>query len=171
MTDERVLVVEDTAQMRAVLNRALGRAGYRVDLAATLTEARGMDPGRYDAVLIDANLGAERGTDLVEELRARDEAAIGRCLIITGGSLAALPDGVASLAKPFQLTDLLGAVRALHQPPAGRERHGPGAAGTSQRGAVPSQGCAPTRRRLCPLTSPPYQARSATVCAGTTRER
>jgi ActR/RegA family two-component response regulator len=140
MTDERVLVVEDTAQMRAILNRALGRAGYRVDLASTLTEARGMDPGRYDAVLIDANLGAERGTDLVEELRARDEAAIGRCLIITGGSLAALPAGVASLAKPFQLTDLLGAVRALHQQPAGRERSGPGAASTGQRGTDMSMG-------------------------------
>jgi CheY-like chemotaxis protein len=140
MTDERVLVVEDTSQMREILHRALGRAGYHVDLAATLTEARGMGPGGYDAVLIDANLGAERGTDLVEELRADDEAAVRRCLIITGGSLAALPDGVASLAKPFQLAELLTAVRALHQPPAGqRRRAAPAVASQGQSGAARGQ--------------------------------
>jgi CheY-like chemotaxis protein len=120
MADERVLVVEDSPDLRAIVRRVLGTAGYHVDLASTLAEARGLDPGRYDAVLIDANLGGERGTDLIEELRTQDEAAVGRCLVITGGSRAALPPGVASLAKPFQLADLLTAVRALYQPAADR---------------------------------------------------
>jgi CheY-like chemotaxis protein len=137
MGDERVLVVEDSPEMRAIVRRVLSTAGYHVDLVSTLTEARELDPGQYDAVLIDANLGGERGTDLIEELRAQDEAAVGRCLVITGGSRAGLPDGVASLAKPFQLADLLTAVRALHRPTAGRERRGPGASITSQGGVKP----------------------------------
>ena len=80
-----------------------------------------MDPSSYDAVLVDARLGADRGTDLIEELTSADPAAPRRCLVITGGPRDALPDGVASLAKPFRLAELLTAVRALHQPGADRE--------------------------------------------------
>ena len=33
---------------------------------------------------------------------------------MTGGAIDSLPDGVARLAKPFQLDELLAAVQALH---------------------------------------------------------
>ena len=102
--------------MRTLLRRALSASGYEVDVAATLTEARGMDPSGYDAVLVDANLGPERGIDLVEELRSKDPAAARRCLVVTGGAADMLPDGVAYLTKPFQIGDLLEALRALSQP-------------------------------------------------------
>jgi CheY-like chemotaxis protein len=52
----RVLVVDDVEEMRVLIRRALGARGYAVDVAGTLAEARGMDPGRYDALLIDAHL-------------------------------------------------------------------------------------------------------------------
>jgi CheY-like chemotaxis protein len=112
----RVLVVDDVEEMRIVIHRALGARGYTVDVAATLAEARGMSPGGYDAVLVDAHLGPERGIDLVEALRSEDPQAVGRCLVITGGTTDTLPDGVAHLAKPFQLGELIDAVRALHEP-------------------------------------------------------
>jgi len=112
---QRILVVDDVEQMRTLLRRALSAGGYEADVAGTLTEARAMDPGGYDAVLVDANLGPERGIDLVEELRSKDPAAAGRCLVISGGAVDMLPDGVAYLTKPFQIGKLLEAVRALCQ--------------------------------------------------------
>jgi DNA-binding response OmpR family regulator len=114
----RVLVIDDVKEMRVLIHRALSASGYMVDVAATLAQARHMDPGGYDAVLVDAGLGADSGVDLVEALRAEDPAAAGRCLMMTGGAGDAIPAGVAYLAKPFQLDDLLDAVRALHQPSA-----------------------------------------------------
>ena len=102
--------------MRALIDRALSASGYKVDVAANLAEAREKDPSSYDAVLVDAHLGPERGLDLVAALQAEDPAAARRCLVITGGAADMIPDGIARLTKPFQLDDLLAAVHALHQP-------------------------------------------------------
>jgi len=116
----RVLVVDDAHEMRMLIRRALGAHGYQVDEAASLAQANALDPAGYDAVLVDAHLGAELGTDLIDALVAQDPAAAGRCLMITGGGTGMVPRGVASLGKPFRPADLLNAVRALHQPePAG----------------------------------------------------
>jgi DNA-binding response OmpR family regulator len=112
----QVLVVDDVDEMRILIRRALSSGGYQVDVASTLAEARTMDPARYNAVLVDAHLGHERGIDLIEELVAADPAAAGRCLVITGGAAGRLPAGVAYLTKPFQPGELIDAVRALHQP-------------------------------------------------------
>jgi len=112
----RVLVVDDTDEIRVLIRRALAAHGYQVDAAASLAQASALDPAGYDVVLVDAHLGAELGTDLIEAMLAQDPAAAGRCLMITGGSTAIVPRGVACLAKPFQPADLLHAVRALHQP-------------------------------------------------------
>ena len=112
----RVLVVDDADAMRRAVRRVLSDSGYEVDVAGTLAEARGMHPGKYEAVLVDARLGSERGMDLVEELRSQDPAATGRCLLMTGGAIGMIPDGLAYLAKPFKPGDLIKAVRALHQP-------------------------------------------------------
>lgn len=114
----RVLVVDDLAEIRVLIRRALSASGYEVDVADTLAAARNMDPRGYDAVLVDAHLGPERGMDLVEALLAEDPAAAGRCLVMTGGAVGPLPDGVASLAKPFNPGQLIEAVRALHGPDA-----------------------------------------------------
>jgi CheY-like chemotaxis protein len=112
----RVLVVDDADAVRRVVSRVLSGSGYEVDVAGTLAGARGMDPAKYEAVLVDAHLGSERGMDLVEELCSRDPAAAGRCLVMTGGAVGAIPAGVAYLAKPFEPGELIKAVRALHQP-------------------------------------------------------
>jgi ActR/RegA family two-component response regulator len=145
---QRILVVDDLADMRTILRRALARAGYEVSVAATLGQASAMDPVGYDAVILDANLGAERGTDLLAALGAQDETAPARCLVITGGAVDALPDGVARLTKPFQLEDLLAAVRALLEPgmaAAPRQRVRAPAAPDSQRPAAqPATGPEPS---------------------------
>jgi DNA-binding response OmpR family regulator len=113
---QRVLVVDDLDEMRVLIRRALSANGYEVDVAATLAEAQSMDLAGYDAVLVDAHLGSGRGIELIETLRSQDPAAARRCLVITGGATDTLPEGVPVLTKPFQLSDLLAAVRALQQP-------------------------------------------------------
>ena len=115
---QRVLVVDDLDEMRVLIRRALSADGYEVDVAATLAEAQSMDLAGYDAVLVDAHLGSGRGIDLIETLRSQDPAAAGRCMVITGGATDMIPEGVPVLAKPFRVSDLLAAVRALQQPAA-----------------------------------------------------
>jgi CheY-like chemotaxis protein len=111
----RVLVVDDIDEVRVLIQRTLSTSGYEVDVAATLAQARAMDPGGYDAVLVDAGLGADRGVDLIEALRAENPAAARRCLVMTGGAVNGIPAGVACLTKPFHAAELLNAVQALHQ--------------------------------------------------------
>ena len=106
--------------MRRTIRRALSAGGYQVDVAGTLAEAEAKEPGGYDAVLVDAQLGGESGIDLVERLRSKDRAAAARCVLISGGIPDRLPAGTAYLAKPFSIGDLLEAVRE-----AGRPRPGP----------------------------------------------
>jgi CheY-like chemotaxis protein len=134
----RVLVVDDTDEIRALIRRALAGGGYQVDVASSLAQARALDPARYDLLLVDAHLGAELGTDLIDELVADDPAAAGRCLVITGGATRVIPQGVAFLPKPFRPDDLISAVRALHQAdsagPAGPPPADQGASAAADRG-------------------------------------
>jgi DNA-binding response OmpR family regulator len=134
---QRVLVVDDVEQMRILIRRALSASGYEVDVAATLAEARGLDPAGYDAVLVDANLGPDRGLDLVDMLRSKDPAAAGRCLLITGGAVDNLDNGIAYLAKPFQIGDLLEAVHGLCRP-VNAPVPGPNASSTPEAGGQPA---------------------------------
>jgi CheY-like chemotaxis protein len=158
---KRVLVVDDVAEMRTLIRRVLSADGYQVDVAATLAEARSLDPAGYSAVLVDAHLGSEHGIDLIEELRSADPAAARRCLVITGGAADAGPEGLAFLAKPFRAADLLDAVHTLPQPappqpdpsPSGPSGLGPAwpepgppelrPAGSAQPPAVPGAGPQP----------------------------
>jgi len=108
--------VDDTGEVRMLIRRALAAHGYQVDMAASLAQANVLGPAGYDVVVVDAHLGADRGTDLIDALVSANPAAAGRCLVITGGAAGQLPPGVACLPKPFRPGDLLSAVRALHRP-------------------------------------------------------
>ncbi len=130
--------MDDNQQVRSLVRRALSQHGYQVDVAASLARARQLEPGGYDVLVIDARIGAERGTDLIDELRRQDPAAPARCLLITGGSVTGLPPDVGCLTKPFHPDDLLSAVQARAAPgpasgmpgqPASATQAGPGGTG------------------------------------------
>jgi CheY-like chemotaxis protein len=138
-SNPRVLVIDDMDEMRILIRRALSASGYEVDVAASLAQARALDPAGYDVVLVDAGLGREQGAELIEALRTANPAAAGRCLMMTGGATDTIPDGVARLTKPFKLDQLLDAVHALQQIP--RQ-----AAASQPAGISPATGPVPAAR-------------------------
>jgi two-component system response regulator MprA len=113
----RVLVVEDDRRIAAFLDRALVRAGYRVDLAsdgtAALAAAAEAPP---DVVVLDVMLPGLDGLEVARRLRADSGVPI---LMLTardgvGDRVQGLDAGADDyLAKPFALEELLARLRAL----------------------------------------------------------
>ena len=71
-----ILIVDDEANIRASLERALGREGYHVDTAPTLAEGRDRAREAYDAVLLDVWFPDGNGLDLLAELRGQSPDTI-----------------------------------------------------------------------------------------------
>ena len=114
----RLLVVEDDAELSAMLADLFELEGYAVDVAHD--GQRGLHLGLsrdYRVMIIDRRLPVLDGLDLVTRLRHRAVAA--RMLVLTAlGGRAELVRGLDVgaddyLAKPFDLDELLARVRAL----------------------------------------------------------
>jgi CheY-like chemotaxis protein len=73
---QRVLLMEDDAGQRRLYTRVLQGAGYTVEEAGTLQEARDqLAQHQFGVFLCDIHMGRERGTDLVREQKEMlDEA-------------------------------------------------------------------------------------------------
>ena len=70
MMNEKILLVDDEAQLRQMVSGLLARAGYQVIEAADCAQARAaMAEGRPDAVLLDVMLPDGDGFSLLPELR------------------------------------------------------------------------------------------------------
>jgi DNA-binding response OmpR family regulator len=85
VTPNRILLVDDHANGRFALAALLEDAGYSVDEASNLREARACLAGSspYVAILLDAHLGnSESGLDLLGESRAHSTDAI--VIVVTG---------------------------------------------------------------------------------------
>ena len=84
MQRKRVLVVDDEAQLRTVLFRALGKRGHSVTTAATCEEALSLSQtsGLLDLFLIDLRLPDGDGIDLMTRLKVAHPNA--KFIILTG---------------------------------------------------------------------------------------
>ena len=110
----RVLVVEDFGQLREMLVDGLAKAGFAVDGAGSVRQARGLHPEAYAVLVVDHRLGDGFGTDLFRELCERDESVASRFIMMTADPhRAELPTGVSVLVKPFRLAILVEAVRRI----------------------------------------------------------
>jgi len=84
-----VLVVDDDAALRRVLDRALSQRGYRVLLAGTPEDAYQMlHRERPDAVLLDIQMPTMSGLALYVAIVSRWPALRGRIAIMTGDAEA-----------------------------------------------------------------------------------
>jgi two-component system, OmpR family, response regulator len=111
-------VVEDNADMAAMLQQALARMGHVVDLAVTGAQALSMARRiGYDVVLLDVNLPETDGFEVCRRLRASEVWTPVLFLSGRGG----VPDRVAGLdaggddylVKPFALEELNARLRAV----------------------------------------------------------
>lgn len=64
----RVLVLDDTAVVRAAVAKLVADHGYTVETAASLEEARAVDPASLDAAVVDVEIGTACGIDFATEL-------------------------------------------------------------------------------------------------------
>ena len=122
----RILLVEDDAVLRGVVLRSLADAGHRVDIAATMDEARHWWRVQvFDAVLLDLNLplsthersGLGNGLAVLREARARGDRT--PVLVLTARDrtderIAGLDAGADDyMGKPFDLAEVEARLRAL----------------------------------------------------------
>jgi two-component system OmpR family response regulator len=114
----RLLVVEDEPKMASLIDRALVREGYAVDLAATGTEALwAVGETEYDAIVLDAMIPPPDGFEVCRRLRA--DAHWSPVLMLTARDrvddrVRGLDAGADDyLTKPFALSELLARLRAL----------------------------------------------------------
>jgi DNA-binding response OmpR family regulator len=118
----RLLLIEDSTQLGALIVDGLARDGFVVDWRSTLEdalEARGLVA--YDLILLDLGLPDGDGLDLLRKLRRnRDSVPV---LILTarsglGERIAGLDVGADDyLVKPFDIAELSARCRALLRRP------------------------------------------------------
>ncbi|MGH2693547.1 MAG: response regulator transcription factor [Actinomycetota bacterium] len=122
----RVLVVEDDPRVGSMLNRALARQGYAVDLVERGDEGlRRATGGDYDALVLDVMLPGLDGFSLCRSLRRREVWT--PVLMLTARKdvvdrVSGLDSGADDyLPKPFALQELLARLRALTRRANGQE--------------------------------------------------
>jgi DNA-binding NtrC family response regulator len=115
-----ILIVDDEAAVRRVLERALARAGYRVLGAAsaeTAYELLASEPA--DAVLLDVQLPAMSGLALYLAILHRHPTLSGRIAIMTGDTEAEQVrawlrhNPCTVIKKPFDLKEIVAWAREL----------------------------------------------------------
>lgn len=137
----RILVVDDEAELGALLSRYLGSRGYRVRHCLTAAEAdRLLTRERFELLVLDLMLPGEDGLSFCARLRARGETIPVLMLTARGEAIdriVGLEMGADDyLPKPFEPRELLARLEAMlrrqrmlgaqvHARPAGDLRFGP----------------------------------------------
>jgi two-component system chemotaxis response regulator CheY len=111
MSALHILIVDDSAMMRAVIKRALQQTN--LDIGVVLEASHGrealevLDREPVDAVLTDINMPVMNGIELLREIDARDPEHLLRIVVSTDGSTMRREEarelGVSAyIEKPFQ---------------------------------------------------------------------
>ncbi|MGA3173462.1 MAG: sigma-54 dependent transcriptional regulator [Syntrophorhabdales bacterium] len=108
---EKILIVEDEAEMRQVLARFLTRLGYDVRTAASGAEGwKAVEETEFDLVLSDMAMDGLNGIELLERVRATE--AVLPFIIITGvGTIETAIEAIKLgafhyITKPFKQRDI-----------------------------------------------------------------
>src|SRR3712207_1475209 len=114
----KVLVVDDDARLRDLLNRYLGEQGYSVRAVANSTEMnRQLARERYDLMILDLMLPGEDGLSICRRLRGGNEDMPIIMLTAKGDDvdrIVGLEVGADDyLAKPFNPRELVARIQAV----------------------------------------------------------
>jgi two-component system phosphate regulon response regulator OmpR len=117
--DAHILVVDDDARLRALLQRYLAEQGFRVTTAETAADAR--DKLRFlapDLMVLDVMMPGESGLDLTAALRRDREGDVPILLLTARGApedrIAGFEAGADDyLGKPFEPLELVLRIRAM----------------------------------------------------------
>lgn len=125
----RVLVVDDEADIRELLDLTLSRMGLAADCAASVAEARALiDAGRYQLCLTDMRLPDGEGLEVVRAIGERcpqTPVAVITAFGSTENAVAALKAGAFDyLAKPVALDQLRALVKSALELPEEMEGEG-----------------------------------------------
>ncbi len=110
----RAIIIDDEVEIARLIAEALGRKGYRSDLAGSGTEAQAMiaSAGDYDAVICDLRMPDMDGPALFHWIKAHHPALVERILFVTGDALGPAAgrflaeSGRPFLEKPFTPADV-----------------------------------------------------------------
>jgi two-component system phosphate regulon response regulator OmpR len=109
--DAHLLVVDDDARLRALLQRYLGSNGFRVSVAADAAEARAlMKSIAFDLLIVDRMMPGETGLEFTHSVRASSQVPV---LMLTAMGdaqhrIEGLEEGADDyLPKPFEPRELL----------------------------------------------------------------
>jgi adenylate cyclase len=115
-----ILVVDDDADIRRMLQMLLIGSGYRVSLAATGEEALAyLDLVTPDLILLDLNLPGMNGRQVAERVKADQRKPFIPIVLLTAqgdqaSKVSALDAGADEfLVKPVELSELLARIRAM----------------------------------------------------------
>lgn len=121
---KRILVVDDEAQIRAMLTQMLEQEGYEVESAENGAEGLALvGKHTFDLVITDMIMPVKDGLKFIMEL-IRDYPEL-KIMAISGGGaikaerylvMAGYLGNIATLEKPFKREALLDLVRQLLQP-------------------------------------------------------
>ncbi|WP_428677286.1 response regulator [Reyranella sp.] len=118
----RVLIIEDSRDLAALIGNALKHAGMDADIVGLADEARlAVQAVQYAAIVLDLGLPDADGLMVLDQLRKRHEATP----VVILSSRSALGDRVSGLdrgasdymIKPFAMAELVARLRAVMQRP------------------------------------------------------
>ncbi len=133
------LVADDTSLVRWAITEALTAEGFEVHSAGTRAETLGQLIGSgFDLVVVSLAIAREDVYDLVCEVRRRRPET--RLVLLVDPDERAVPcsecsRGAMTLEKPFNLDELLAAVRTLTQAPTAAPQAGSHTDGVSSAGS------------------------------------
>ena len=153
-----ILVIDDEADLRELLDISLRRMGHDVVMAGSLAEARlRLAERRYSLVLTDMRLGDGLGIDIVRQLSASPERTPVAVITAYGSAdnaVDALKAGAFDyIAKPVSLDQL----RTLILNALGRQQRGPAEGGARSAEAAEAAEAADRAAGLLPGLSPAMQ--------------
>jgi DNA-binding response OmpR family regulator len=110
MARERILLVEDEADLRRLLTAVLTSAGYTLDIAGTAAQAQTrLAATRYDLVIADWRLPDGDGLEIADHA-----ADLGAKTLVVSGYLFQIPADKRTrhefLMKPIRPSELIAAV-------------------------------------------------------------